>query len=116
MIFPIAMRNPPTTAICFHLIPLALLSQFKCLKTGSILTSPNSKLGEFGEVLVNDVCDHSPNWMQFLVRETKLSHNFSHLGIHGLTHPPHPQEADKAMSANAGVEGSTISMCVTTGP
>lgn len=40
MILPIAMKNSPTTVMCFHLIPLGLLSQFKCLKIGSILTSP----------------------------------------------------------------------------
>lgn len=38
----------------------------------------------FGELNIHT--HHSPNWMQFSVRETKLSHNFSLLGIHGL--PP----------------------------
>ncbi len=120
MIFPIAMKNPPTTVMCFHLIPLGFALTIQVFESRIKFDFTKFKIRwirwNFGGLNIHT--HQSPNWMQFSVRETKLSHNFSHLGINGLPLPPPPpaQEADKAMSANAGVEGSTISMCVTTRP
>jgi hypothetical protein len=116
MIFPVAMKNPPTTVMCFHWIPLGLLSQFKCLKIGSILTSPSSKLGEFGEILVNWIFTHTIHQIGCNFWWEKLNFHTISLTLGSMVYPHPPQEADKAMSANAGVEGSTISTCVTTGP
>lgn len=111
MILSIAMKNPPTTVMCFHLIPLGLLSQFKGLKIGSILTSPHSKLGEISEILVNWIFTHTIHQIGCNFRWEKLNFHTISLALGSMVYPPW------AMSANAGVEGSTIfSMCVTTGP
>jgi hypothetical protein len=88
MILPIAMKNPPTTVMCFHLIPLGLLSQFKCLKIGSILTSPHSKLGEFSEILVNWLFTHTIHQIGYNFRWEKLNFHTISLTLGSMVYPP----------------------------
>jgi hypothetical protein len=102
--FQLQWKTLPTTVMCFHLIPLGLLSQLKCLKIGSIFDFTKFKIQwirwNFGELNIHT--HHSPNWMQFSVRETKLSHNFSHLGIHGLTPPPQRSRQSNVSQCRSG--------------
>lgn len=97
MIFPIAMKNPPTTVICFHLIPLGLLSQFKCSKVGSNLTSPNSKLGEFGEILVDWIFIHTIHQIGCNFWWEKLNFHTISLTLGSMVYPclPPPKKQTK---------------------
>lgn len=139
-IWPLAYVHMPTTALCTYSVP-PTPQGFQCwndspncnekLSHYCNVFSPNSswlaltiqvfenrvnfdfthsKLSKFSEILVNWIFTHTIHQIGCNFRWEKLNFHTISLASGSMVYPPW------AISANAGVEGSTISMRVTTGP